>query len=262
MLDFNDMQRYVGAPVPDLSYATVRDFCDSADYLPQLMRFDGDLKDVQRTWMVKAILGTLAVGSRLLEIGAGEPIVASALQKVGYDVTVVDPYDGTGNGPRAYEQYMREYPGLQILKAYFDRDAAALAGRSYEGIYSISVLEHVPDEGIADIFAAIGDHLRPGGYSIHCVDDVVEGIDRDWHQARIREVVFQQKKLENRNHTDSELRQSTDDLLERYFRQMREDLETFYLSALGHNVWRGDLPYDEFPFRKVVSVQTCICASK
>jgi hypothetical protein len=43
-----------------------------------------------------------------------------------------------------------------------------------------------------------------------------------------------------------------DELLER----LKADLETFYLSPQGHHHWRGGLPYEKFPFRKVVSLQT------
>ena len=32
------------------------------------------------------------------------------------------------------------------------------------------------------------------------------------------------------------------------------DPETYFLSAESHNRWRGTLSYDEFPMRKVVSV--------
>jgi hypothetical protein len=39
--------------------------------------------------------------------------------------------------------------------------------------------------------------------------------------------------------------------------QLKDDLETFYLSATGHHLWRGGKLYEDFPFRKVVSIQTC-----
>src|SRR4051794_19670161 len=57
------------------SYATVRDYCESVDHLPQVTPLDGDLKNVQRPWAIKAILANLPPPARLLEIGGGEPIV-------------------------------------------------------------------------------------------------------------------------------------------------------------------------------------------
>ena len=78
------------------SYATVRDYCESVDLLPEIAPTDGDLKNVQRPWALKAILSRVPPPARLLEIGGGEPIVSGLLAELGYDVTLVDPYDGFG----------------------------------------------------------------------------------------------------------------------------------------------------------------------
>ena len=37
---------------------------------------------------------------------------------------------------------------------------------------------------------------------------------------------------------------------------MDADTETLYLSAEAHNRWRGNVPYDRFPMRVCVSIQT------
>ena len=51
------LQRYQDIyPAPELAYGTVRDYCDSCDHLPYLSNYQGDLKDFQRPWTVKAIL--------------------------------------------------------------------------------------------------------------------------------------------------------------------------------------------------------------
>jgi hypothetical protein len=36
--------------------------------------------------------------------------------------------------------------------------------------------------------------------------------------------------------------------------RLRNDVETYYLSPSGHQLWRGGLPYNQFPFRKIVSI--------
>jgi hypothetical protein len=61
---------------------------------------------------VKAALGLLPVGSRLLEIGAGQPLVAAFLAELGYDVTIIDPYDGSGGGPTDYQLFVQLYPNV------------------------------------------------------------------------------------------------------------------------------------------------------
>jgi glycosyltransferase involved in cell wall biosynthesis len=104
---------YSGRRLPRLSYATVRDYCDSADHLADLARASGDMKDVQRPWVLKAILGQVPVGTRLLEIGAGEPLVADLLSRLGYDVTVVDPYDGRDRGPANFDGLTAAFPRLR-----------------------------------------------------------------------------------------------------------------------------------------------------
>jgi glycosyltransferase involved in cell wall biosynthesis/ubiquinone/menaquinone biosynthesis C-methylase UbiE len=244
--------------IPILDYATVKDYCDSADHFSQVMRFDGDLKDVQRPWMVKSILGMLPLGAKLLEIGGGEPLVANALQKLGYAVTIVDPYDGSGNGPQTYAQYRRDYPHIRIIKHYFGNDTPSLSEKAFDCIFSISVLEHVPHTKLQDVFKGVSQFLKPGGCSIHCTDLVIAGHMADWHDQGAREMLFQQIKLQNPDLDEDQARQQVNETFKEYYQKMANDLETYYHSAQGHNVWRGKKSYDEFPFRKIVSMQTCV----
>src|SRR6185312_1004533 len=138
------LQRYRGRlPSEGLFYGTVRDFCDSADHLPFLSSLQGDLKDLQRPAALKLIVGLLPPGSSLLEIGAGEPYVAHVLSLLGYKVTVVDPYDGSGRGPTEFEYYVGKYPDVTIVRNLFSKDLAQISANSFDCIYSISVLEHV-----------------------------------------------------------------------------------------------------------------------
>ena len=116
--------RYRQGRAEAAGYATVRDFCDSADWLAPLMLFNGDLKDVQRPWIVKALLATVPPGARLLEIGGGEPRVATALVELGYEVILVDPYDGAGNGPTEYQHYVKHYPSVRLVKDRFGEHLA------------------------------------------------------------------------------------------------------------------------------------------
>lgn len=250
------VQNHLRKSLPILDYATVRDFCDSADHFPQVMRFDGDLKDVQRAWMAKSIIGLLPSGAKLLEIGGGEPLVASVLQKLGYDVTIIDPYDGSGNGPQTYAQYVKDYPLVKLIKTYFDKDTP-LSEKMFDCIFSISVLEHVPHGKLHDIFVGISKFLKLGGFSIHCTDLVIAGQMADWHDEGAREILFLQNLMQNPSLDEKLMRQQVADMFDKYYQKMAADLETYYHSAQGHNLWRGGRPYDEFPFRKIVSMQTC-----
>lgn len=231
----------------ETSYATVRDYCESLDYLPHITGVDGDLKNVQRPWAVKALLRAVPPPARLLEIGGGEPIVSGFLNELGYDVTLVDPYDGFGNGPTTYENYVNCFPNVRIVRAYFEPHLQAFAPASFNAVFSVSVLEHIPLEPMAKFFQAIREFLAPGGASIHCFDLVLQGIAEEHALTTARNILNHQAQLENRP-DESDFA----DLLER----LKGDVETFFLSPQGHQQWRRGLSYESFPFRRVVSLQT------
>jgi SAM-dependent methyltransferase len=252
------IEQYTQKQFSGLDYATVRDFCDSADHLPQICYLDGDLKNVQRPWTVKAILGTVPLGGRLLEIGGGMPLVAGVLTELGYQVILVDAYEGMGNGPTEYETYVQQFPNVTLVKSYFGSDLSGCDESSFDCIYSISVLEHVPQQGIKEIYEGIRKFLKPGGMSIHCIDVVVQGNGTQGHEDIFKEIFYCQKQLQEPHCSRSD----TDEQCNTILRALKDDLETFYLSPTGHHHWRCGQSYEQFPFRKVVSVQTCVSYAK
>ncbi len=246
------LKTYVRKFSPEtLSYGTVRDYCDSCDYLPWLSNAQRDLKDQQRPWTVKAALGLLSLPSRLLEIGGGEPLVASLLAGLGYQVTVIDPYDGSGGGPTCFEQFVQRYPDVRIIRDSFRMGLPQLRGEMFDGIFSISVLEHVAEPALRTLFEAISAHLRPSAWSFHCVDCVLEGEGAQFHREQCARIVAYQHDIAG------EQPRSREDLA-KVLQMAKDDIDTCYLSAAGHNLWRGGLAYDEFPFRKVISLQFAV----
>jgi SAM-dependent methyltransferase len=233
--------RYRSHPTPRLGYATVRDFVDGWEHLRPLATAQGDLKDAQRPWTLKALLARVPMAGRVLEIGAGQPYVADLLARLGYDVWVVDPYDGSGNGPVEYERYCAECPDVRFVRERFRDGLAELEPRSFDAVYSISVLEHVDGAGLGAIARGMREALLPSGVSIHSVDHVLRGRGAEEHLSRLRSIV------ERFGGTAAEL----DETLAR----ASADTDTYYLSAEAHNRWRGNLPYDDFPMRVCVSVQ-------
>lgn len=233
--------RYGGFTSPILGYGTVRDFCDSLDHLRDLASCSGDLKDLQRPWMIKAILGSLPRGSRLVEIGAGHPYVAALLTRLGYDVTIVDPYDGSGNGPREYEYFSSSCPDIRFVRAAFSDETPGLEPARYDAIYSISVLEHVPLDALPGLCAGIRKFLLPSGRTIHAIDHVLKGKNDRYHAEHLGTLLANLGLSPPR--------------LEPVLEAARDDVDTYFLSAEGHNRWRGTTPYDQFPMRRVISVQ-------
>ena len=233
-------ERYGGSfSVPAISYGTVRDFADSADHLPGLAGASFDMKDLQRCWMVKAVLGNVERGSRVLEIGAGEPLVAGLLSRLGYEVTVVDDYQGIGNGPREFKRFQAAYPDVRFVRELFPPREPL--GEDFAAVISISVLEHVPLEHVGDVVAA-GHELvaARGGCSIHAVDHVLAGWGAEEHRENLERIV-------------AALGLSAAELAAKV-EEMERDPETYFVSAEAHNRWRGDLPYDQYTMRRIGSV--------
>jgi Methyltransferase domain len=233
-------ERYRGSfAVEPLSYGTVRDLADSRDHFGGLARASEDMKDLQRCWTAKAVLGSVERdGGRLVEIGAGEPLVAGLLSRLGYDVTVVDPYDGSGNGPLEFERFRRAYPEVSFVRERFPPSGGLPA--EIACVYSISVLEHIPLEQVGGVVEAARDALAPGGSSIHAIDHVLAGWGAESHLERLQEIV----------------RRSglpTDDL-HRTLEHLREDPDAYLVSAEAHESWRGALPYDDYPMRRIASI--------
>lgn len=230
--------RYASFELPAVGYGTVRDLADSTAHLPGLAGANFDMKDMQRCWMVKAIVGNVPRGGRILEIGAGEPLAAGVLSRLGYEVTVVDPYDGSGNGPVEYQTFKNAYPDLAFVRDQFPPTGGL--EDSFDAIYSISVLEHVPLDQIEALFGAIRAGLADGGLSVHAVDHVLAGWSAESHLEKLR-LMARAAGLDPGE-------------LEAALERLRDDPETYFVSAESHNRWRGDLTYDEYPMRRIVSV--------
>ena len=229
-----------------ISYATVRDYCESRDELPQITGSDGDLKNVQRPWAVKAVLANLPPPARLLEIGGGEPIVSGFLAELGYEVTLVDPYDGFGFGTTDYDRYVELFPHVRIVRDYFRPGLSALTRGSFDVIFSISVLEHIPGDSLTACFDGIGDYLSPQGISIHCFDFILQGIGDAHDFANSQRILSEHARI---------MGSATPEPFEKLVEMLRSDVETFFLSPQGHHNWRNGQRYDAFPFRKVASLQ-------
>jgi hypothetical protein len=160
---------------------------------------------------------------------------------------VVDPYDGSGNGPREYDRFSSRYSGLRLVRDHFTDVTPGLKPASYDCIYSISVLEHISPEDLVRVMAGMRLFLKPGGTSLHAVDHVHRGKNAEGHLMGLtlitRSLGLQEKQLRQ------------------VLKTMSADTETYYLSAEGHNRWRAGVPYDEFPMRVCVSIQFCTCAA-
>jgi glycosyltransferase involved in cell wall biosynthesis/2-polyprenyl-3-methyl-5-hydroxy-6-metoxy-1,4-benzoquinol methylase len=235
-------RRYAAFAPARLGYASVEDYSDSVDHLPALARLNDDLKDVQRPWVLKAILGRVARGARLLEIGGGDPWVADLLARLGYEVWIVDPYDGRDGGPADFEALRSRHAHIRFVRGLFPQALSEAVEPRFDCVYSISVLEHIPDGAIPSVVEGIVRHTR-GRFTIHAVDHVLKGAASAAHLAKLTAIV-----------TGLGVpREELDRLLDR----LADDPDAYFLSAEAHNRWRGERPYRDFPMRRVVSIHLC-----
>jgi hypothetical protein len=235
--ELEDLYRGRFEPEP-LSYGTVRDFADSLDNLAGLARANGDMKDLQRCWVLKAVLGSVEPGQPLVEIGAGEPLVAALLTELGHPVTVVDPYDGSDQGPTGFEEFTAAYPNVEFIRERFPPSGGR--PRKAACVYSISVLEHVPPSELGELIDAADQLTAPDGCSIHAIDHVVSGWGAEAHLERLEEIVRRSGIAVDR----------LGDLIDR----LRADPDAYFVSAEAHERWRGALPYDDYPMRRIASI--------
>lgn len=217
-----------------LSYGTVADLADSREHLGWLVGSSFDMKSLQRCWALKEILATVEPPGPVLEIGAGEPFVADALSRLGYRVTIVDPYDGTGTGPVELDLFRRRYPNLRFVE---DTYPSAAAVEPQAAVYSISVLEHLPTDAADGVARAAREQ---GARNIHAIDHVLRGWGDAEHHSRLAALVA------GFGVADADL--------ERLLARLDADPEAYFLSAEAHEVWRGSVPYDDYPMRRICSI--------
>jgi 2-polyprenyl-3-methyl-5-hydroxy-6-metoxy-1,4-benzoquinol methylase len=137
---------------------------------------------------------------------------------------------------------------VRIIQEEFRPGLVELTNQSFDGIYSVSVLEHISEPFLETLFKAVSRHLRPGGWSFHSVDCVIQGAHTTYHCDQCSRILAYQNAI-------AESKAVSEQALIELINRAHDDTETYYLSAAGHNLWRGGLSYDEFPFRKVISLQ-------
>jgi hypothetical protein len=110
----------------------------------------------------------------------------------------------------------------------------------FDCVYSISVLEHVPLEAIDAVIGGGNGLLGDGGCQIHAVDHVIAGWGADSHREVLDRIV---------SALGLDLGQ-----LAATIEGMERDPETYLVSAEAHNQWRGAVPYDSYPMRRIGSI--------
>lgn len=223
-------------PPSGVSTATVREFQVLAERFPDWDLADGDVKSFQRPWMVAMVLDLVPRGGKILEYGAGDCAVAGRLSALGYDVWVVDPYDGSGGGPADWAPYARRHPKITFIPERLD--PVLDLPRDFDATCSVSVLEHIPREAQRAVASAIEIFSSRGGYNLEAVDFTVRGrilldyplVDEILRVRGIRPCAA------------------------RLAHHALSHVDTYYLSPAMHRRWRKSRSFDDYPYRQVTSL--------
>lgn len=126
-----------------------------------------DLKVYQDMLTYWFILDNFPPGARLLEIGGGNSRIIQAL-KGRYEFWNLDKLEGLGAGPTG----AGDTTAHTLVRAYIGEFAPDLPTGTFDGVFSISTLEHVPQDlpTLKRITNDIDRLLKPGGISMHCFD--------------------------------------------------------------------------------------------
>lgn len=128
------------------------------------------------TWRLKTIQDCIALReierkqfTVIAEIGGGNSRILKLLDKKDIKCLNIEDFQGSGQGPTE-EVHI---PGVQNMVCKVGQSSSLIQDSSIDFIFSISVLEHVPDENIIQFFEDTARILRPGGTVLHLIDAYV-----------------------------------------------------------------------------------------
>lgn len=149
-------------------FNVLRSHCDQ----PKVDHNDYELKVYQDMLTYNFLLDNFQQGAKLLEIGGGESRIIHWL-KDRYEFWSLDKLEGIGWGSKR----IKKTSGFRLVKDYIGTFSKELPDEYFDGVFSISVLEHVPEDKavIEAICNDIQRLLKPGGLSMHCIDRVIFG---------------------------------------------------------------------------------------
>lgn len=139
---------------------------------------DCNLKVYQDMLVYSFIVDNFPPGARLLEVGGGNSRIIRWLRDR-YEFWNLDKLEGVGNGLTSLE----DTQGFRLVRDYIGAFNKELPDGYFDGVFSISTLEHVPydDTTLAAITADIDRILKPGGLSLHCFDIVLKRSGAERH---------------------------------------------------------------------------------
>lgn len=108
-------------------------------------------------------------GKRIADIGGSDSRTLRHLGKAN-EGFCIDSFEGEHGGISK----PRLIPGVTAIAATIGTFDTRIASEQFDVLYSISVVEHVPADALADFFGDCRRLLKPGGEMMHLIDLYVE----------------------------------------------------------------------------------------
>ncbi len=229
-------------PSDGLTYATAADLAEFADAMAKLIAASPPPLGIQRGWAIKALLGAVPEGSAILEVAGSGPLAAGVLARLGYRVTVLDPFDGTASEPHRFSAVTRDYSALDFIRDRFPTTRPL--PQSYAAVYSTGLLDRLePERASAAVEAAMAA-LEPQGVIAFAFAHVIAGWGTEEAEARLARITH----AAGLDETD----------VDAALAPIAEDPETYLVSAEAHDSWRGSVPYASYPMRRIASLNLVV----
>lgn len=103
------------------------------------------------------------------EVGGGKSRILPILAKQN-DCVNIEKFEGADGGPSGEIRI----PGVRNVLAFLGERSPELADNSFDAIFSISVIEHIPNDKLSAFFDDGLRVLKPGGLWLHAIDFYIE----------------------------------------------------------------------------------------
>lgn len=117
----------------------------------------------------------------IAEMGGGESRVLEVLKNNNH-VWNIDQFEGKDNGP----SFIPKRKKINIIKAFIGDFSKDILSEFFDIVFSISVIEHIEDEKLSDVFNDIHRILKQGGLTYHAIDVYVGTERKNNHYVKHR----------------------------------------------------------------------------
>lgn len=135
-----------------------------------------------KTWQDIAVYAHLkgVTGKTIGEIGGGDSRILHQLKNLNTCFNI-DKFEGADGGP-ATEIHI---PGVTNIRTFLGEFNPDLPSDFFDIVYSVSVIEHVPENNCDAFLKDLVRILKPGGLSFHAIDLYVGSESAPYEQGRV-----------------------------------------------------------------------------